>query len=68
MAGSFGFRPQTYATSVKIGNLSVLPMVNAAAKESFIVSNGFSCREQIEDLAGRDTLHLADVLVRTLEP
>jgi FAD/FMN-containing dehydrogenase/Fe-S oxidoreductase len=67
MAGSFGFRPQTYATSVKIGNLSVLPKVNATAQETLIVSNGFSCREQIEDLAGRGTLHLADVLARTLD-
>ena len=67
MAGSFGFRPETYETSVKIGNLSLLPKVNAAAKETLIVANGFSCREQIEDLAGRDTFHLADVLVRTLD-
>jgi len=66
MAGAFGFRPETYATSVQIANLSLLPKVNAAAAETFIVANGFSCREQIEDLGGRETSHLADVLVRTL--
>jgi hypothetical protein len=27
-----------------------------------VVANGFSCREQIEALAGRPTLHLAEVL------
>ena len=66
MAGAFGFRPETYATSVKIANLSLLPKVNGAAAQTLIVANGFSCREQIEDLAKRDTLHLADVLARTL--
>jgi Fe-S oxidoreductase len=66
MAGAFGFRQETYETSVKIGNLSVLPKVKGASAETLIVANGFSCREQIEDLGGRDTLHLADVLARTL--
>jgi hypothetical protein len=66
MAGSYGFRPETYETSVKIGNLSLLPKVNAARSDSFIVANGFSCREQIEGLAGRETLHLADVLARSI--
>jgi len=66
MAGSFGFRPDTYSTSVKIANLSLLPRVKGTNTETLIVANGFSCREQIEDLAERDTLHLADVLARTL--
>ncbi len=66
MAGSFGFRPDTYETSVQIANLSLLPKVKATTEETLIVANGFSCREQIEDLAQRDTLHLADVLARTL--
>ena len=66
MAGSFGFRPDTYSTSVKIANLSLLPKVNGTKAETLIVANGFSCREQIEDLTERDTLHLADVLARTL--
>jgi hypothetical protein len=51
---------------VQIANLSLLPKVKATTEETLIVANGFSCREQIEDLAGRETLHLADVLSRTL--
>jgi hypothetical protein len=66
MAGSFGMRPETYEASVRIAGLSLLPKVRAAIPETIIVSNGFSCREQIEDLAGRETLHLAEVLARTL--
>jgi FAD/FMN-containing dehydrogenase/Fe-S oxidoreductase len=66
MAGSFGFRPETYDTSVQIANLSLLPKVKSTTPETLIVANGFSCREQIEDLADRETLHLADVLARGL--
>ena len=64
MAGSFGFRPETYATSVKIAGQSVLPAVEKAGAHALVVSNGFSCREQVEDLADRKTLHLAEVLAR----
>ena len=47
MAGSFGFRPGTYEASVKIAGLSLLPRIRENAPETFINSNGFSCREQI---------------------
>ena len=66
MAGSFGFREETYAASVKIANLSVLPRVKSAETGTLIVADGFSCREQIEGLAGRGTLHLAEALARGL--
>ena len=66
MAGSFGFRPETYETSVKIANLQLLPKVKQADPDALIVANGFSCREQIEELGGRETLHLAEVLARTI--
>ncbi len=66
MAGAFGFRPETYETSVKIANLSLLPKVKGTTAETLIIANGFSCREQIEDLAGRPTLHLAEVLARAI--
>jgi hypothetical protein len=66
MAGSFGFRRETYATSVKVADLSLLPKVRATTPETIIVSNGFSCREQIEALGKRETLHLAEVLSRSL--
>ena len=49
---------------MKIANLSLLPKVKAATPETLIVANGFSCREQIEGLPHRGTLHLADVLAR----
>ena len=66
MAGAFGMRPQTYQTSVQIAKLSLLPKVKATTVETLIIANGFSCREQIEDLAGRETVHLAEVLARAI--
>jgi len=62
MAGSFGFERGHYDVSVAVGEHAVLPAVRAAAADTLIVADGFSCREQIEQTAGRRTLHLADVL------
>ena len=67
MAGSFGFKPEHYEASQKIGEGVLLPKVRAAAADTVIVSNGFSCREQIEQSARRRTLHLAEVLASNLE-
>ncbi len=67
LPGSFGFRPETYEASVRIANLQLLPKVKQAGAESIIVANGFSCREQIEGLGGRETLHLAEVLARAID-
>ena len=68
MAGAFGFKPEHYATSQKIGELALLPAVRAAAADTLIVADGFSCREQIEQGTGRGTLHLAEALARALPP
>jgi Fe-S oxidoreductase len=61
MAGSFGYRPQHYEASKRIAGLALLPAL-AAAPASQVVACGFSCREQIEDLGARPTLHLAELL------
>lgn len=66
MAGSFGFKPDHYDVSLQIGERVLLPAVRAADSNTLIVSNGFSCREQIEQGTGRQTLHLSEVLARTL--
>jgi Fe-S oxidoreductase len=63
MAGSFGYRPEFYETSVRIAELALLPALRADP-EAPILANGFSCREQIEGLAQRPTLHLAELLAR----
>jgi FAD/FMN-containing dehydrogenase/Fe-S oxidoreductase len=61
MAGSFGYRPQHYTASKRIAELALLPAL-AAAPGAAVLACGFSCREQIETLAARPTLHLAELL------
>jgi FAD/FMN-containing dehydrogenase/Fe-S oxidoreductase len=63
MSGSFGYRPEFYPTSLRIAGLALLPALQAAPDAS-VVASGFSCREQIEGLAARPTLHLAEILAR----
>jgi Fe-S oxidoreductase len=63
MAGSFGFEPGVkYEVSVKCGERVLLPAVREADDETLIISNGFSCREQIGDFTDRKPLHVAQVL------
>jgi FAD/FMN-containing dehydrogenase/Fe-S oxidoreductase len=62
MAGSFGFKPEHYEVSLRAGELGgLLPAVRAAAADTLIVSNGYSCREQIAQAGGRRALHIAEV-------
>jgi Fe-S oxidoreductase len=63
MAGSFGFEAgRKYEVSQRVAEQGVLRAVRAARRESLIVADGFSCREQIRQGSGREALHLAQVL------
>jgi Fe-S oxidoreductase len=64
MAGSFGFEAEKYELSMRIGEQGILPGIRNAGADAVIVANGFSCREQIEQATGRQTLHLAELLDR----
>ncbi|HSA72055.1 MAG TPA: FAD-binding and (Fe-S)-binding domain-containing protein [Burkholderiales bacterium] len=61
MAGSYGYRPQHAGASRRIAELALLPAL-ADARDAAVVASGFSCREQIETLTGRRTLHIAELL------
>jgi hypothetical protein len=62
MAGSFGFEAAKYQWSRKIAEHALLPRLEGAAPDALVLANGFSCREQIEGLAGRSTRHLAEII------
>jgi len=62
MAGSFGFEREKYEVSRAVGERVLLPAVRDASPETLIVSDGFSCREQIAQLTGRKAFHLAEIL------
>jgi Fe-S oxidoreductase len=62
MAGPFGFERDKFAVSQTLAERVLLPAVRAAAAEDLLVSNGFSCREQIAQNTPRRAVHLAEVL------
>lgn len=62
MAGAFGFEKEHYDVALRCGERVLLPAVRAAAKDTLIVSDGFSCREQIEQTTDRKAVHLAEVI------
>lgn len=66
MSGSFGLEAEHYAASVAMGELALLPAVRAAAPDTLIVADGFSCRHQIADGSGRTAIHVAVLLQRAL--
>jgi FAD/FMN-containing dehydrogenase/Fe-S oxidoreductase len=66
MAGAFGYGADTIDVSLAMGELSLLPAVRAAKPDTLIVADGTSCRHQIKDGAGREALHVARVLARSL--
>ncbi len=66
MAGAFGYGAETIAVSLAMGELSLLPAVRAAPAEALIVADGTSCRHQIYDGTGREAIHVARVLARSL--
>jgi FAD/FMN-containing dehydrogenase/Fe-S oxidoreductase len=67
MAGAFGYGADTYQTSIEMAELSLLPAVRRADAATLIVADGTSCRHQIKDGSNRDALHVARVLVMSLD-
>jgi len=64
MAGSFGFNPDHEALSRDIGEQALFPALRAAKPDTIVLTNGFSCKEQIKQGVRRDTVHIAELLLR----
>lgn len=63
MAGYFGYeKGKHYEVSIKAGEQTLLPAVRNADRQTLIISDGFSCREQIEQETERKGMHLAQVI------
>jgi FAD/FMN-containing dehydrogenase/Fe-S oxidoreductase len=67
MAGPFGFERDKFSVSQAVGERILLPAVRRAAPDTLIVSDGFSCREQIVQGTGREAIHLAEALKLALD-
>jgi FAD/FMN-containing dehydrogenase/Fe-S oxidoreductase len=66
MAGAFGYQKETFDISLKMGELSLLPAVRKAGAETIVVADGTSCRQQIAHGAGREAVHVARVLAKSM--
>jgi FAD/FMN-containing dehydrogenase/Fe-S oxidoreductase len=62
LAGNFGVERGHYAVSVAVAETALLPAVRAAGADATILADGFSCRTQLEQLAGTPGTHLAELL------
>ncbi|MCA1429583.1 MULTISPECIES: FAD-binding and (Fe-S)-binding domain-containing protein [unclassified Bradyrhizobium] len=67
MAGAFGYGADTYDASIEMAELSLLPAVRKADRNTLVVADGTSCRHQIHDGAQREALHVARVLAMSLD-
>jgi Fe-S oxidoreductase len=62
MAGPFGFEKDKYEVSQAVGERVLLPQVRKTPADAIIISDGFSCQEQIFQATGRRPIHLAQAL------
>lgn len=66
MAGSFGFDAEKYEVAQACGERVLLPAVRQSTPGTWIIADGYSCREQIAQSTGREALHVAQVLERAI--
>ena len=62
LAGNFGMEAGHYETSVAVAENALLPALRAAGPDTVYLADGFSCRTQADQLAGRHGVHLAQLL------
>ena len=66
MAGSFGFEKEHYNISLSIGEQVLFPAIRSQSGDFQVVSDGVSCRQQIEHGTGQVAKHLVEVLTDSL--
>jgi Fe-S oxidoreductase len=66
LAGNFGVERGHYDVSVAVAETALLPAVRAAGGGATVLADGFSCRTQLDQLAGVQGTHLAELLADRL--
>ncbi|WP_449353568.1 FAD-binding and (Fe-S)-binding domain-containing protein [Streptomyces shaanxiensis] len=67
LAGNFGFEKGHFEVSRACAEEQLLPSVRRAPEDAVVLADGFSCRTQLEQLAGVRGRHLAEVLAEGLD-
>jgi FAD/FMN-containing dehydrogenase/Fe-S oxidoreductase len=68
LAGNFGVEKGHYEVSVAVAESQLLPAVRDAEPGTVFLADGFSCRTQLDDLAGVQAIHLAELLAQPPMP
>jgi len=66
LAGNWGVERGHHDVSVAIAGQQLLPAVTGLSADAVVLADGFSCRTQLDQLAGRRGLHLAELLAERL--
>ncbi len=66
MAGAFGFDSATEELSREVAEIAFAPALRSTPSLTPIVADGWSCRKQAADVAGREAHHLARLLAARL--
>jgi Fe-S oxidoreductase len=66
LAGNWGVERGHHDVSVAIAEQQLLPAVEDLGPDAVVLADGFSCRTQLDQLAGRRGLHLAQLLADRL--
>ncbi|MFD9881765.1 FAD-binding and (Fe-S)-binding domain-containing protein [Streptomyces alboflavus] len=67
LAGNFGFEKGHHDVSTACAEEQLLPAVRQAPPGAEVLADGFSCRTQLDQLAGVRGRHLAEVLAEALD-
>jgi FAD/FMN-containing dehydrogenase/Fe-S oxidoreductase len=68
LAGNFGMEKGHYEMSVAVAETSLLPALRSRPEGAVVLADGFSCRTQIDQLAGLPSLTLGQLLAGRLAP
>jgi Fe-S oxidoreductase len=66
LAGNWGVERGHHDVSVAIAGQQLLPAVRDLGPDAVVLADGFSCRTQLDQVAGRRGLHLAELLAGRL--
>ena len=66
MGDGAGYRVEHHPMSMRMAELGLLPAARAAQPATVIVADGFGCRRQVADGAGREAMHVARLLATAL--
>ena len=66
MAGSFGYEKEHYDLSMKVGELVLFPEIRKEKNGTIICAPGTSCRHQISDGTGKNSLHPVEIMYDAL--